>query len=141
MKLSAFGTEIAWDPAGGSAYVAIGQVANIGGPALARESIDVTTHDSPTMWREFIKSLKDGGEVTFQIIYDPALGTHDAATGVLSDFEEDSVVPNWRLTFPDTGGTMWTFPGFLTGFNSQEPIDDKLAADITVKVAGAPTLA
>lgn len=140
-KYSAFGTQLAWDPAGGSSYSTIGQIHNIGGPNLARDNIDVTTHDSTDMWREFIKSLKDGGEVTFDITYDPALGTHDASTGLLSDFGDDDTIPNWQITFPDTGATTWTFPGFVTGFSPAEPIDDKLAASVTVKVSGAPTLA
>lgn len=140
-KIHAFGTAIQWDPAGGSSYTAIGQVESIGGPSLSRDSIDVTTHDNANTWRSFIKGLKDGGEITFSIIYDPALATHDFSTGLLSDFDEDSVIPNWRLIFPDTANTTWTLPGFLTAFNVNEAIDDAIKADITIKVSGTPTLA
>jgi predicted secreted protein len=139
-KIHAFGTELAWDPAGGSAYTAIGQVTSISGPGLARETVDVTTHDNMDMWRSFIKSLKDGGEVSFDILYDPVLGTHNYSTGLLSDFADDSTIANFRLTFPDAGTTEWTFPGIVTGFETAEPIDDALKATITIKCSGTPTL-
>lgn len=140
-KINAFGSILEWDPAGGTTYAAIGQIHNIGGPGVSRNPIDVTTHDSTDQWMEFIKGLKDGGELTFDITYDPALGSHDASTGLLSDFDEDTVIPNWRVTFPDAGTTQWAFPGFLTGFEPGMPIDNKLAASVSVKISGKPTLA
>lgn len=140
-KFSAFGTEIAWDPAGGSSFTAIAQVASIDGPSITREEIDVTTHDSLEMWREFIKSLKDGGEVSFDLVFDPDLGTHNTTTGLLSDYSQDQTIATWRLTFPDTTNTTWTFPGFITEFGVTAAIDDALKASITIKVSGKPTLA
>lgn len=140
-KIHAFGTTIGWDSAGGTSYTDIGQVSSITGPGLSRETIDVTTHDSASWWREFIKSLKDGGEVSFDIMYDPVLGTHDYSTGLLSDFADDDTVAAWRLVFPDAANTTWTFPGIITGAESSEAIDDVLKMSITIKVAGAPTLA
>lgn len=140
-KFNAFGTVLAWDIAGGSSYSTIAQVETIGGPTLARDSIEVTTHDSANAWREFIKGIKDGGEITFDLVYDPALGSHDVATGVAADFSDDSTIPNFRLTFPDTANTIWTLPAFVTGFETSEPFDDKLMASVTIKVAGEPTLA
>lgn len=140
-KYPAFGIQIAWDPAGGSSYATIGQILDVAGPNLQRSTIDVTTHDSVDAWMEFLKSLKDGGEVTFSIVWDPALGTHDAATGLASDFDEDSINPNFQITFPDTGNTVWTFPGAVTNFNPTAPVADRLSADVTIKVMGKPTLA
>lgn len=140
-KILGFGTVLAWDPAGGSSYSNIGQVSSITGPGLARDAVDSTTHDNADMWRSFMKGLKDGGELSFDIVYDPVLGTHNYTTGLLSDFDADATIPNFRLTFPDAGTTEWIFPGFLTGFETQEPIDDLMKASVTIKVAGTPTLA
>lgn len=140
-KMSAYGIELAWDPAGGSAFTDIAQVKMITPPGISRESIDVTTHDSANAWMEFIKGMKDGGEVSFDIEYDPDLGSHDATTGLLSDFAEDSDIAAWRLRFPDTNQTTWTFPGFLTAFNPTGDPKADLTASITIKVSGQPTLA
>lgn len=120
--------------------VTIAEVQDISGPGLSRDTIEVTHHQSPNRWREFIKSLKDGGEITFNINYIPTDTTHKTSTGILADFANDTTIDTWSLVFPDVGATTWTFPAFVTGFEPKEPIDDRLNADITLKVAGQPTL-
>jgi predicted secreted protein len=138
-KMSAFKTKIAWDPAGGSSFTEIAQVRAITPPSISRSEIDVTTHDSPNGWMEYLPGLKDGGEVSFEIIFDPSLGTHDAITGLLSDFDDDTIA-SWRIIFPNTANTTWIALGFLTGFEVDAPTDDALTASITIKVTGKPTL-
>lgn len=133
--INAFGTTITRDA------VEIAYVTNIGGPGFSRNTIDATHHKSPAMWAQFIKGIKDGGEVSLDLNFDPANATHNAATGVLADFEDDVNISNWVITFPDTAGTQWSFPGIVTGFEPAEPFDDKLSASVTIKVAGQPTLA
>lgn len=139
-KYLGYGTEISWDPAGGVTFEAIAQVYDIVPPSIARDSVEATAHDSPDAWREFIKGLKDGGEVTCSLIWDPALGTHGGANGLYSDFAEDVTIPNWRIVFPDADTTTLTFKGFVTAFPIITPLDDKMTADCTIKVAGKPTL-
>ena len=119
----------------------VAEVTDISGPTLSRDTIDMTHHQSPNRWREFIKNVKDGGEVTFSINYIPTNATHATGTGVLADFANDTTNDTWTLVFPDSGATTWTFPGFITKFTPKEPVDDKLSADLTIKVSGQPTLA
>lgn len=135
-----FGVILEWDPAGGTSFTPIGQINDITPPGPSRDSVEKTTHNSPDRWKESMKGLKSGGQVSFDVNYDPALATHNASTGVLSDFDEDAVIPNWRLVFPDTGATQWTFPGFLEGAQPATPINDKMTMDVTVIVSGKPTL-
>jgi predicted secreted protein len=68
-------------------FTTIANVTNIGGPARSRETIDVTTHGSPDAWMEFIGGLKNGGEVSLDINYDPAEATHDLD----DDFDDDDL--------------------------------------------------
>jgi predicted secreted protein len=133
--IDAFGTTLAResDSTPGT-YIAIGNVTSLSPPGISRETLDVTAHDSPDGWMEFLGGLKDGGEVSFDVNYDPA--KHD---DLLADFQADDPV-NWKVTFPDTAATEWTFPGILTGFEPDAPYDDKLAASLTLKVAGKPTI-
>lgn len=133
--VNAFGTTIQRDG------VEIAEVTNIGGPKLARDSIEVTHHKSPEMWREKIKGLKDGGEVSMDLNFMPFNSTHNAAMGLLQDFSDDQTISTWTLTFPDSGATTWTFPAFVSGFEPSEPFDDKLSASVTLTVSGKPTLA
>lgn len=112
----------------------VGSMTNLSGPGTSREEIDVTTHDSPDGWREFIFGLKDGGEVSADINYDPVM--HDP----LQEDYEYSDPRRYRVTFPDPAATTWTFQAGLTGFEPEAPHDDKLAASLTWKVSGKPTL-
>lgn len=123
--------------------VEIAEVTNIGGPGLARDTLEATHHKSPNMWREFIKGLKDGGEVSLDLNFLPFNSTHNASvsTGLLADFSDDTTISTFVLTFPDSGATSWTFPGIVTGFEPASPFDDKLTASVTIKVSGQPTLA
>lgn len=118
----------------------VAEVNDISGPGLSRDNIEVTHHQSANRWREFIKGLKDGGEVTFSVNYIPTNATHNVAAGMLGDFSNETTVDTWSLVFPDTGATTWSFPGFITSWEPAEPIDDKLSADVTIKVSGQPTL-
>jgi predicted secreted protein len=114
-------------------FVAIANVTSVKGPEVERETYDVTAHDSPNGWREFIGGLKDGGEVSVEVNYDPR--AHDP---LISDFE-DSAPRNYKMLFPGTLGS-WAFAAILSGFSQEAPVDDKLSAELTFKVSGKPTI-
>lgn len=131
--LDAFGTTLArGDGEITEVFVAIANVTSLTPPGLTRDTYDVTAHDSTDGWREFIGGLKDAGDVSFDVNYDPA--DHDTLIG---DFE-DAAARNYELTFPD--GSKWEFAGFLTGFEADAPFDDKLSASLTIKVTGKPVV-
>lgn len=132
--LDAFGTALAQgDGAGSETFTAIANVTNIVPPNITRDTIDVTAHDSTEGWKEFIATLKDGGEVSIDVNYDPS--EHDT---FITDFG-DSSATNYQITFPDT--TVWSFAAWLTGFAAGAPYDGKLTARLTFKVTGKPTVA
>ncbi len=116
-------------------FTPIANVGNISGPGLTRETIDVTAHDSPNQYTEHKGGLKDGGEVSFDLNYNPPV--HDI---LINDFDDENP-RNWRIIFPDPGTTTWTFAAILTGFEPSAPYDDKLTASLTFKVSGKPTIA
>ena len=133
--INAFGTLLKYNG------TTVAEVTDLSPPGLSRDTFELTHHQSPNGWREFGKSLKDGGEVSATINYIPTETTHALATGILGDLSNNTTIATWSIVFPDTGATTWTFPGILTGFNPKAPIDDKLSADITIKISGQPTLA
>lgn len=131
--VDAFGTVWAMDPAGGSTYVNVADVTEIGVLDISAETIESTVHGSPGGWRTFIGGLKDGGELSMSINYDPALhGTIFSAIGV------DGVTH--RITLPDAGAAVVTFVGIVTGLSVGAPMDDKLTGDVTIKVSGPPVI-
>jgi predicted secreted protein len=136
---NAFGTEFrrATTLSPGTVFETIANVTNIGGPARTRETIDVTAHDSPGGWMEFLGGLKDGGEISLDINYDPTEATHD-----LDDDFDDATPRNYRIVIlPDTEDEhTWTISGIMTELSDEFPYDDKMGRTMTIKVTGKPTL-
>ncbi len=134
----AFGTVL---KIGGTAGTAIVNVTNIQGPGMSAESIDMTGHDSANAWREYAASLLDAGELTLDLNWDPNAATHkNTAGGLLKQFA-DRATSTYALTFPTTPAVTWTFSAHVRNFAPQAPFDDKLSAQVTLKLTGAPTLA
>jgi len=118
-------------------FTTIANVTSISGPERSRETIDVTAHDSPDGWMEFIGGLKNGGEIQLEVNYDPAEDSHD-----LDDDFNDSQPRNYQLVIlpGDPDEHTWSLPGILTNLSDEFPYDDKMSRKVTVKVSGKPTL-
>lgn len=136
-KYDGYGAELYRGTSGDTAYA---QVTNISGPGLSLDTIDVTAHDSTNAWEEVVGGILRSGEITMNIIYDPATATHkNAGTGLLADFVARTAI-TLTLVFPDSGTTEWTFSAFVTGFDPANPVDGALTADVTFKPTGDMTL-
>ena len=141
MAISSFGIDLKiGDGAETENFTSIAEVKDFDGPALTKDMQETTPH-SPTghKWRKFISGLRDGGEVTFDINYEPTETTH-GTSGLLGELDEDEL-RNWELVFPDAGSTTWSFSGAVTGFNPSNPVEGVQTASISIKISGKPTLA
>lgn len=136
------GTIVKWDPAGGTTYVAIGQVQDISVPNISRGTIDTSTHDTDA--RTFLPGLTDSGDFSFSLVFDPANTAHSGGggTGILGDFDRAGcIIPAWEVTLNVCSGTaVWTFDGFPTGFSGAAPVEGALTVDVAVKVTGRSAL-
>lgn len=113
-------------------FTAVANLTSIKPPALKRDTIEVSDHDSPDSYREFIGGMKDGGEMSGEVNYRPTVHNMLAA-------DIDDINPrNWKIQFPDPAVTTWNFAAVMTGFESDAPFDDKLAATVTYKITGKP---
>jgi len=128
---SAFGSKLK------RAGTAIAEISSIDGLKLSAETIDVTTHDSPDGYREFIQSLRDGGEVAIEGNFIP--GDTNGQIALLTDFNAGTA-QSFQITFPDATGTSWTFTAIVIGYETGAKFDDKLTFTATLKVTGKPTL-
>jgi len=103
------------------------EIIDVTPPNRSRKSVDVT-HQSAAAMLYIPGKLVEGGELKLKIGFNPATAAPiDGAVEVVS------------ITFPDSAGTIWTFDGFMTGYNPTGTLEDKMTADVTVKVAGAIT--
>lgn len=122
------------------AFTTIAEVLDITGPELTLGTEESTNHSSPGGWAEFVPTVKDGGEVGFEVNFLPSNATHSYAAGLIKDFD-NKTKRNFQIVFPDSGNTTWLFAAFVTKFAPKAPVAGRLAADVTLKVTGQPTLA
>jgi len=129
MGTSAFGTILTW---GGEPLL---ELDSITGPSITVDTIDVSSHDSPNGFREFVAGMGDGGEVTFDGNLLP--GDDDGQMNFLRDLtakEERAVT----VSAPDNS-IVFTFQGIATAWSPSFPYDGKLAFSATIKITGKPT--
>lgn len=128
--ISGFGTTIS--RAGNS----IAEIVSIKPPQLKADTPDVTTMDSDTSYREFISTLKDGGEVALVLKF--YIGDTLGQYGLISDFD-NGTKQTFIITLPNSIAT-WTFNAYVTGYNPDIPLDDAVGLEITLKVTGKPVI-
>lgn len=134
----AWGTQFLRETNTPGTFEVIANVSDLSGPSREREAIEVTAHDSPNQYREFVKGLKDGGEVSLTLNYDPDVVTHQHLD---ADFEEDDLRAYQILIFPGTADEYtWDFDALITNLEDSFPIDDRMERSVTVKISGKPTL-
>jgi len=148
---AAIGTQL-WIGDGGSPemFFRVARIGDVAGPKSKVDTIDVTTHESALQaapYKEYIASLMDGQEVTFPLVWDPGDDTHsETATSVgtnaggLKYLMEQRAIRNMRLAYPTSPATRTRFVGFVTGYEPDLKVTGHMAANVTIKVTGKPTL-
>lgn len=119
---------------GVDAWVNLAEINSITGPSKSRETIDVTSLDSTGGYREFLASFRDGG--TVQLAMNFTRATYELMN---TDFESDDA-QNYEIVLPDAENTTLEFVGFVTELPLAISTDDKVTADVTIKVTGQPVL-
>ena len=118
----------------GSSWENIAEINSITGPNKSRDTIDVTSLDSTGGYREFIGGFRDGGSVTLPMNF-----TRDTYDTMNTDFESDEL-GNYEIFLPDDDGTSFEFEALVTELGLGIPADDKVTADVTLKVSGQVTV-
>lgn len=108
----------------------IGDVVSISAVSVSVTTIDSTDLDSS--WRTFIGGLKDGGDCTFDIAYDPSDASHIALEVDIDGAEKDVSIA-W------SDSTTCTFNAIITSFAPSAALDDKLTCSVGMKITGAVT--
>jgi len=119
-------------------FTAVAEITDLTPPNMSRDSIEVTTLNSTSGYREFIAGWRDGGEVSLTANWLPTNATHDDDTGLLEQWDDDDL-HNYRIVLPDTLATI-AFSGFLTAFEPELPRDEQGKLNCTIKISGAVTI-
>lgn len=122
---------------GTSGYTA--EVVDVAWNGIARNSIETSHMGTAAAGagtfgnRTFIPGhLSDPGEIRLSVHFNPdTLPPIDAA--------KETVTIQYDESGGDTTGASWAATGFVTGFEIAAPLDDKMTADVTVKLSGNVT--
>lgn len=121
-------------------YVKVGQVMEFGGIDFNTDEVEVTTIDDN--FRQFLQSVKDGGELPISVVFDPADTTHVTGANSLFELFQAGTEKTWRIRIPSSPAWGLTFSGYIKGiafdvFSNSTAI----IMNATVRVQGAPALA
>jgi len=114
----------------GSSWDYLAEVNSITGPTMTRDFIDVTSLDSTGGYREFITGFRDAGTISLSMNF-----TRDSYDLMLTDFESPTA-NSYEIILPDADVTSFEFEGLVTEVPLTIPTDDKITADVTIKITG-----
>ena len=132
---------------------------------MSADEVEVTSNDSPEQWKEFIAGLKDGGDISFDMIYliDDATqsGQGDNSFSSIFDAQRNR---HWAIRIPTTqvgdvtqtvGGTSVTiadsninvftnnsffiFDGFVKEMGQSIQMSDVIMRNCALRVSGKVT--
>jgi predicted secreted protein len=121
--------------AGGGTYTKALGVTKIGPYQLKADDVDISDHDSPSQYREFVAGMLESGGVNVDLNYSADETTHqdlEAAVGVQRSF---------KVSFRHATGRVATFSGYVNGVSPELPFDNKMTCTVSVKISGKPTWA
>lgn len=112
----------------------IAEITGISGPSMSRNTIDTTTLGTAGGYRTFIGALRDPGSITLNMNF-----TRATYEQMKEDFENDTS-QNYEIILPDEENTSFEFEGLVTELPLNVPTDDKITADVTIKISGQVTV-
>ena len=119
--------------AGAAALTKLAEVTSVSLPNEQVAEVEVTHYESPGRTREFIAGFNDAGEISMEMNWIPGSATDD----LIVTAKGDGLTRTFRVVTPGDEGQMYTFPGFIRGYERTTPIDDRMTATVTIRVAGA----
>jgi hypothetical protein len=125
------------DGGGTEVFTTVAFVKDFDFPKLSRDAIETTSHSSGGVEEAAPSGILKSGDVSFEIVYDAANVTHDAAVGLHADLIT-ATLHNWKIVL--TNGKTWKFAGFITKFEPKAPVHGVYTAGCSIKVTGAVTV-
>ena len=115
----------------------IGNVTNIAGPSMSKDTIDTTALDTTGGYRTFITGFKNAGTLTFTLMFEK-----EEYSTLKAAFDSD-VAKSIEVILPDGAtaetGSKLSFSGFVTEMPLTIPPDDKITCDVTIQISGPVT--
>lgn len=119
-----------------AALVAVASILDVEFPEFTAEVEDVTAHDSPGGWAEFIKTgRRNLGDFSMTLLWDKAAATHAA---IITAFNAN---PTVNMSIQDPGGAeIIAFAGHITQLGRMSKQKEGYKCKVKVQPTGAPTI-
>ena len=133
---AAFGTKLSYD----SGPTLVGSLTKVGGVSMKADNQEVTTHDSPGGFKEYIPTFLDPGECQIEGYMAPGDVGQVAMLAHFNARDNRAMT----ITFPDgaggTDGSTWEFSASIAAFTyGDAPVDGVLNFQATLRISGLPT--
>jgi hypothetical protein len=137
----ALGTELLiGDGASPEVFTEVALLREFTPPGLTVDTEETTNHSQTNYYRQFRPTLINPGELSGQLLFDPADATHDDSTGLLS-LLLDRQLHNMKIRIPTDPILNYDFAAIVTQFQPGTPTDQHLTADFTAMVSGPVVIA
>lgn len=105
------------------------EILGINWTGISRESIDTSHMGTTTAMTYTPSTLFDAGEIQVEMAFVPA--TTPAWGGAAETV---------TVTWPDSGAATWAASGFMTNFDIQATLEERITATATLKLSGDITV-
>lgn len=123
----------------GGSFTTVAGVKDISGPSITFDIIDITNQDSSDGFEEIMPSLAHGGEVDFDVIYDPANVTQGQVSGLIY-LANNKIKRGWRVLLADVHNSYWSFDAYVVSVQWKGPIANVETLTIKLRITGKPTV-
>ena len=130
MAFIGFGATINYGDTDNTISNAVGELLDITCPTLETDSVEVSNSSNQTIDKTFLGGLRDGGELTFELLLSDSEYTGLKNLGASSKW--------WEVAAPGGNGD-WVFQGFVSSLGAAMPLADRCTCSVSVKVSGAVT--
>lgn len=118
----------------GSTYTTVAEVKKVTQSGSKSDLDDITNMDSPSNFREYLPTLLDGGEFSFECLWYPG---NTSQSQLRSDFNNQTLL-YWKLLLSNaTNGV--SFTAYVVEVDADVPVDKAVTKSFKLKVSGPVT--
>jgi predicted secreted protein len=131
-----YGSHIASGGTTGSAYTNVAQLKKVNFSGLKAEFDDITNLDSPSIFKEWMKTIVDGDTVSFDGVMNPADPTTQSLLTNIGT-SGSAALFYWKITL--TNGSTLVFQGYVQDFKFGAEYNKAITFSGTIKIVGNVT--
>ncbi len=115
-------------------FTTVPECRRLRGPATRFDLLDVSSHDTVGLFREFIPGMADGDQITAEVNWRPGNTIHK---GLRVD-SDAATLRNFKMVFPDTPFNTVDISCYVVRAEPEANVGEQLKNTFGLKITGAP---